>query len=362
MSAQEPITLSAVADALGAPVRGDGAVPLDRLVHPADASAPTDLVLILDPRLMEHLARSPVRAAVLAAGLPAPAGGLAGWVEVARPRLALAVLLELFARPPHAAAGIHPTASVDPSAVLGDGVSVGPFTHVGPVARIGDGTRLLAHVTVGAGARIGRRCLVHPGARIGERVVIGDRAVLHHNVSLGADGFSFVTLEPCGYETARGDIVETPMRDLRRIGSIGTVVIGDDVEIGANSAVDRANLGATVIGRGTKIDNLVQVGHNVRIGEDCLISGQVGISGSVRIGDRVVIAGQSGIADHVTIGDDAVIGASSGVGRDVPPGRIFMGLPAVPRSQWRRRLLAIGRAGRLLRELATLRRRDEGTG
>ncbi|MET4698589.1 UDP-3-O-[3-hydroxymyristoyl] glucosamine N-acyltransferase [Constrictibacter sp. MBR-5] len=357
MRPPDPITLSAVAEALAAPVCGDGSVPLRRLVHPAEATEPTDLVMVLDPRLAGAIGGSPIRAAVLASGIVPPAGALAGWIVVPRPRLALSVLLELFARPPHAPPGVHPTAAVDPAARLGDGVSIGPFAYVGPNAEVGAGSRIMAHVSIGADARIGTDCLLYPGVRVGERVVVGDRVILHHNVSLGADGFSFVSAEPAGYEIARGDTVDTPMRDIRRIGSIGTVVIGDDVEIGANSAVDRANIGATVIGRGTKIDNQVQVGHNARIGEDCLISGQAGISGSVRIGNRVVIAGQAGIADHVTIGDDAVVGGSSGVGRDVPAGRIVMGTPAVSRSLWRTRLLAVGRAGRLLRELAALRRR-----
>lgn len=357
MRSPDPITLSAVAEALGAPVCGDGSVPLHRLVHPAEANRPTDLVMVLDPRLAAALGASPIRAAVIAAGIGPPAGALAGWVVVPRPRLALSVLLALFARPPHTPPGIHASAVVDPTATIGADVSIGPFVQVGPGAVIGARSRIMSHASIGADASLGDDCLLHPGVRVGERVVVGARAILHHNASLGADGFSFVTAEPAGYETARGDTVDNPMHDIRRIGSIGTVILGDDVEIGANSAVDRANIGATTIGHRTKIDNLVQVGHNVRIGEDCLISGQVGISGSVRIGDRVVIAGQAGIADHVTIGDDAVVGGSSGVGRDVPAGRIVMGTPAVSRSLWRTRLLAVGRAGRLLRELAALRRR-----
>ncbi len=348
MRSEETITLAAVAEALSAPVCGDGTLPLRQLVHPAEASLASDLVLLLDQRLADSVA-GPVRAAVAAPGVALPAG-LAGWVVVPRPRLALAVLLDLFARPVHAAAGVHPSAAVDPTARIGRQVSIGAFVHVGPEAEIGDGSIVMANATVGAGARIGAGCLLHPGVRIGERVVLGDRVIVHHNASLGADGFSFVAETASGYETARGDSVETPMAPLRRIGSIGTVLIGDDVEIGANSTIDRSNIGTTVIGRGTKIDNLVQVGHNVRIGEHCLISGQAGIAGSCRIGNRVVIGGQAGIADHVTIGDDAVVGAGSGVGRNVAPGSIVMGMPALPRSQWHRRLMAAGRAVRLLRE------------
>jgi UDP-3-O-[3-hydroxymyristoyl] glucosamine N-acyltransferase len=215
-------------------------------------------------------------------------------------------------------------------------------------------------VTVGSGAVVGAGCLLHPGVRLGERVVLGDRVIVHHNASIGADGFSYVTPEPASFEAARGhagDEVTARIRDLRRINSIGTVVIGDDVEIGAGAAIDRANIGATIIGRGTKIDNLVQVGHNCVIGEDCLFSGQVGISGSARIGDRVVLAGQAGIADHARIGDDAIVGPQSGVSRIVGERQVVMGYPAVKRSTFFSERLNIGRIGRLLREVADLRAR-----
>jgi UDP-3-O-[3-hydroxymyristoyl] glucosamine N-acyltransferase len=221
---------------------------------------------------------------------------------------------------------------------------------VGPRAHIGRGTVILSHVTIGADAVIGRDCLLHPGVRIGDRVVVGDRAILQHNVSLGADGFSYATPEPAGAG-------EDASVALPRINSIGTVILEDDVEIGANSAVDRATLAATRIGRNTKIDNLVQIGHNVAIGENCLICGMVGISGSVKIGDRVVLAGGVGVADHVTIGSDAMIAGGSGVGSNVPAKAVMAGYPAVPRERAFEQVKYLARLRALFAEVGELKKR-----
>jgi UDP-3-O-[3-hydroxymyristoyl] glucosamine N-acyltransferase len=266
----------------------------------------------------------------------------------------LAVLTRLFERPVHRDGGIHPSAVVAPDAQIGEGVSIGPLSVIGPRARVGAGTAILAHVTVGADAVIGRDCLVHPGARIGDRVVLGDRVILQHNVSLGADGFSYAGPAP-GESTPGQD-----MGGLERINSLGTVIIGDDVEIGANSAIDRATLAATRIGRNTKIDNLVQVAHNVTIGENCLICGMAGISGSVKIGDRVVLGGGVGIADNLTIGSDAVVGAGSAVASNVPAKAFMLGRPAVPRERAFEQLRLVGRLRSLFGEIAGLRKRIEG--
>jgi UDP-3-O-[3-hydroxymyristoyl] glucosamine N-acyltransferase len=191
---------------------------------------------------------------------------------------------------------------------------------------------------------------LHPGVRIGDRVVVGDRAILQHNVSLGADGFSYATPEPAARAGEAASV-------LPRINSIGTVVLEDDVEIGANSAVDRATLAATRIGRNTKIDNLVQIGHNVAIGENCLICGMVGISGSVKIGDRVVLAGGVGVTDHVTIGSDAMIAGGSGVASNVPAKAIMAGYPAVSRERAFEQVKHLARLRALFAEVGDLKKR-----
>ncbi len=350
-------TLAEIAAALGGTLRGDGSIAVSRVVHPAAAEGPGDLALAIEKDAAAALATSTARAAIIVVGTEPPAG-IDACVTVERGRYALARLLTLFEVPPHAPAGVHPSAAVDPSARLGEQVSIGPFVHVGPDAVIGDGTVVLAHVSVGAGARVGAHCRIHPGARIGERVVIGDRVILQHNVSLGSDGFSYATPEPGSVETARATgRVEGRNTAIARIPSLGTVILGDDVEIGANTAVDRATIGATVIGAGTKIDNLVQVAHNVTIGENCLICGNVGISGSAKIGNRVVMAGGSGVADHLSIGDDTIVMGNAAVATDLPAGGLFVGQPAIARDEFFRQFRNIKRLGRMHDKLGEIEKR-----
>lgn len=333
-----------IAVALSAALDGDGTIEVERIADPETAGR-SDLALAMTPDTVAALAHTKARAVVIAAKAAAPRERFDAVIAVERPRRALAVLTRLFDRPVDRSPGIHPTAVVAADAQIADGAAVGPLAVIGPRARIGAGTVILAHVTVGAEAAIGRDCLLHPGVRVGDRVVIGDRAILQHNVSLGADGFSY----------AAGDAPGDPQAG--RIHSLGTVIIEDDVEIGANSAVDRATLTATRIGRNTKIDNLVQIGHNVTIGENCLICGMVGISGSVKIGDRVVLGGGVGITDHVTIGSDAMIAGGSGVGGNVPAKAVMAGYPAVPRERAFEQVKYLARLRALFGEVGDLKKR-----
>ena len=350
-------TLAEVADALAGELAGDGAMVLRRVVHPAAAEGAEDLALAVEQDAFGALAGSAARPAVVAAG-SAPPPALAGYVAVDWSRHALARLLALFETPHHAPPGIHPSAVVDPTAGLGEHVSIGPFVYVGPGARIGHGSVVMAHVTIGAEARIGSLCRIHPGCRIGERVTMGDRVILQHNVSLGADGFSYATPEPGSVETARRTgRIEAQNTAIARIPSLGTVRLGDEVEIGAGSTIDRGTIGATTIGRGTKIDNLVLVAHNVTIGENCLICGNVGISGSARIGDRVVMAGGAGMADHASLGDDSIVLAYGGVVGDLPAGGIYVGQPAMARDEFFRQFRNIRRLGRMNDRLGELDKR-----
>ena len=351
-------TLGAIAQAIGATVEGDATLPIARPLPAGRQAGPQDLVIAFAADPAKLLAGSGARAALIAEGAPRPPG-LAGLLLAARPRVAFARLLQLFEPAPHAPPGVHPSAQVDATATLGEGASVGPLCVIGAGASLGPGCRLLSQVTVGAGTVLGRDCLVHPGVRIGPRITIGDRVILQPGAVIGGDGFSYVTPNPSTIELQGGNEprVKTRNEPVERLPSLGTVILGDEVEIGANTTIDRATLGATRIGARTKIDNQVQVAHNVTIGEDCLIAGQVGISGSVVIGDRVVLAGQVGVADHMTIGDDAVIGGGGGVANNIPAGEVHLGYPALRKDRKVDEIMHIRRLPRMLRDLLDLRQR-----
>jgi len=350
-------TLDELAALLDAERLGDGDLVVTRVVEPASAREPTDLALAMQPERLPELRESAASLAVLAADAEPPRP-LRGYLRVSRPRYALALLLQRFAPLPRFPDGIHPSAVIEPSAWVADGASVGPLCYVGVDARIGPGSRLLAQVTVAAGAVIGAGCLLHPGVRIGEGCRLGDGVIVHPNAVIGADGFSYATPEPGSVESARaGKRVDAVNRAIQRIPSLGIVVLEDDVEVGAATTIDRATLGETRIQRGSKLDNLVMVAHNNRIGEDCLIAAQTGISGSCRVGDRVVMGGQVGVADHLRVGDDAVLAAQAGVHQRVAPRSLMIFSPAIPYREFQERYRALGRLPRLLRQVLELGRR-----
>lgn len=357
--------LQDIAAALNARFEGDGTLEISRAVHPTEAEGPEDLALAMDGGLVALLGDGKARAAVIAEGAELPPDierRIEGRIVVGRPRLALYGLLNLYDRPVLVEPGIHPTAWVSPDARLGEGVSVGAFASVGPGAEIGAGTYILAHASIGRDARIGPDCRILAGVRIGERVVLGARCIIQPGAVIGADGFSFVTPEPGSVETAKATgVVSATNTTILRINSIGTVILGDDVEVGANTAIDRGTVTATKIGSGTKIDNLVQIGHNVQIGTNCILCGQVGIAGSCEIGDRVVLGGKVGIADHVKIGNDVVAAALSGIGGDIPARSVYMGLPAMPRAEYFSQLKNLRRLKRLVADVGELKRRVMGS-
>ncbi|NLK07704.1 MAG: UDP-3-O-(3-hydroxymyristoyl)glucosamine N-acyltransferase [Firmicutes bacterium] len=238
-------------------------------------------------------------------------------IKVVNPRLAFAQVLKVFAKPPVTKSGIHPTAVIHESAVLGDDIAVGPQVIIEEGVKIGRGTILMGGIYIGAGTTVGEDCLVYPNVCIRENIQIGNRAIIHAGAVIGEDGFGYVTL---------------PDHQVK-VPHIGTVIIADDVEIGANAAIERGTCGATVIGRGTKIGNLVQVGHNVKLGEMCLLVAMTGIAGSAVVEDRVTLAGQSGIAGHLTVGHDSVVAARGLVAGDIPPGSFVSGFPARPHKE-----------------------------
>lgn len=353
--------LREIAEIMEAELVGDGAIEIARVVHPSEANSPTDLALAMNREMVAALEGSASRVAVLSDDTDLPKDRLDGYVLVQPGRYAMAGLMGVFSKPVHAHAGVHPSAVIEDGAEIGEGVSIGPFTYVGQSAVIGAGTILMSHVTVGAESVLGDECLIHAGVRIGERVQVGARAVMHHNASIGADGFSFVTPTQSSAEQAKEnpstDKVDVRNTTIMRINSIGTVEIGDDVEIGACTSIDRGTVSATRIGNGTKIDDLVMIGHNVVVGENCMICGQVGIAGSTVIGDRVVLAGQAGIADHLKIGSDAVVGAGSGVGTNIKSGMVVLGSPAMPKSKATEMFLNMRRLNGLFEGQTRLKKR-----
>lgn len=307
-------------------------------IAPPLLSDENTLALALGEEEIANLSKSKAKAALVPLGVNLDS---ITTIEVERPRLAMMKLLNLFYTPPEVNKGIHPTATVHETAKLGENVQIGPNVVISHDAVIGDNTKILANTYIGGGAKIGKNCLFHPGVNIGDRVQVGDDVILHHGVSLGADGFSFVTENPDNIEQARkeGEIKEANSKHvIFKIPSIGSVVIGNNVEIGANTAIDRGTIENTIIGDNTKIDDLVMIGHNCRIGKGCLIVSQVGIAGSCVIGDRVVIAGQAGLADHIEIGADTIITAKAGVTKSFPEKSIIVGIPAVPRKDFIKQL------------------------
>jgi UDP-3-O-[3-hydroxymyristoyl] glucosamine N-acyltransferase len=351
-------TLNDLAVALGADLIGDGSIVVTAVAHPLLAETADTLALATEARAEQALPQTRAVTAVVAGGREAALATLRGGLVVSRPRYALAKLLDIFAEPPASEPGIHPSAVVHPTATLGADVSVGPCSYIGPRAHIGDRTRVLSHVSVGADVTIGDDGLIYPGVRILDRCVLGKRLILHPNAVIGSDGFGFVTPETGAVESAKATgRVEATNAHLVRVNSIGIVIIDDDVEIGAGTCVDRATLGVTRIGRGTKIDNLVQIGHNCTIGENCLIAGTSGLSGSVTVGDRVSLGGGVGVSDHVSIGDDAVIVARSGVATSVPARQVWGGYPAVPYRDATEQLFSARRVPRVLRDIKDLQER-----
>ena len=329
--------LGELAERLGCRLEGDGGLEISGVRGLEDAG-PQDLTFVAQERYLSRLAGSAAAAVILAEGWP-PTDRPA--LRTSNPTLAFAHVLSLFHPAPVPAPGIHPTAVVAPDARVAPSASVGPLPAVGSGAEVGADTILEAHVAVGAGVRIGQGCRIFPQVTLRDGVVLGDRVTVHSGTVIGADGF--------GYARDGHRYVKIPQ--------VGRVVIEDDVEIGANVTIDRATLGETRIGRGTKIDNLVQIGHNVRVGADTVIVAQVGISGSSRIGSRVTLAGQVGVVDHVEIGDDVIVGAQAGVTKDIPPGTVVLGSPAIPHGEFKRQLAATARLPEMRKILRALEER-----
>lgn len=352
-------TIAEIAAAIGAEAVGDTTLTVKAAAEP-DRAGPDDLALAIDPRYGARLGDGQARAALLWADADIAELGLAAGIRVTRGRFAMAGVARAFEQLPEVEEGIHPNAVIGPGAVIGPDPRIGPFVVIGRGARIGANARIGAHVTIGEEAILGDDAILHPGVRIAARVRIGDRFRCHSNTVIGADGFSFVTPEPDAVEQVRktfGNAVGARQSAYARIASLGSVEIGDDVEMGAGCTIDRGTVSDTVIARGAKLDNMVHVGHNVRVGEDTLLCGQVGIAGSAFIGDRCVLAGQCGVADHTRVGHDVIAGGATKIYANVPDGRVILGSPAVKMDLGIQIQKAMRRLPRLFDRVAALERR-----
>jgi UDP-3-O-[3-hydroxymyristoyl] glucosamine N-acyltransferase len=335
------ITLEEVARHVGGRVVGDGSIVLSGVAGIKEAR-PGQLTFLSNPKYERFLATTRASAVVVSPEHSGAGPDATPLLVAENPYVAFAQAVELFSgttiAPP---AGVHPAAVVAPSAILGTEVSIGPHAVVMDGARIGDRSVLHPGVCIGRDVVVGSDTVIHPNVSVAASSAVGDRVIIHAGTVIGSDGFGFAREEE-GH---------------RKVPQIGNVVIEDDVEIGANVCIDRATVGTTRIGRGTKIDNLVQIGHNVVVGEGALIVAQVGISGSTEVGRGVVLAGQAGIAGHIEIGDGAMVGAQSGVTKSVLPGERVSGYPAQRHSVSKRILACMRELPSLFRRVRDLERR-----
>ncbi len=327
-----------IAEKLNGQVLGDPALMLLGFA-PADSAKQGDLTFAENESYFLRADQS-AAAAVLVAGDFKSASGKT-LIRVANARVGFAQVLPLFFPEPVFPGGIHPTAIVAATARIDPTAYIGAQCHVGERAKIGPGVVLQARDYVGDDCVIGEGSRLFPGVTLYNRTVLGRRVQIHAGTVVGADGFGYV------FDNGAH----------RKVPQVGNVILHDDVELGANVTIDRAALGATVIGKGTKIDNLVQIGHNVTIGEHCIIVAQVGIAGSTKIGNYVTIAGQVGVAGHLRIGDKVTLVAQSGIMNHIPEGQKWMGSPAQPDRVMKRQLLAAERLPELLRRVHELERR-----
>lgn len=329
--------LRALAEAIGAALSGGGDVEITGAAGIAEAG-PGQVTFAADARHLAQLDGCRASAAIVPADAPDRELPL---LRARSPRLAFALALRALTESPYRAAGISGRAFVADGAVIGADPSIHPLAFIGANARIGDRVTVFPGAFIGAGSVIGDDTVIRENVSIGERVTIGRRVLVHAGTVIGSDGFGFVT---------DGGIHH-------KIPQAGGVVIEDDVEIGGNCSIDRATLGNTVIGRGTKIDNLVHIAHNVTVGEHCLLAAQAGIAGSTTLGSYVVFGGQVGVADHMTVGDRVMAGGKTVITKDVAPGSVIAGNYAMPLREWLKVQAILPKLPELKKMIAELERR-----
>ena len=327
--------LRELAERLACRLEGDGEIEIVRVAGIQDAQ-PGDLTFLANPKYEKTLGQTRASAVILRDDT---AGAPCAVLRARDPYLAFARAVGLFAPAWRPSPGVHAMAAIAADAQIGRNVSIGAFVSIGEGARVGDNTVIFPNVTIGRGTRVGADCVIHANVSIRERVTVGDRVILQNGVVIGSDGYGFVR---------RGDGTH------EKIPQIATVVIEDDVELGANTTVDRPAVGETRISRGTKIDNLVMIGHGVSVGRNVLMAAQVGIAGSTDIEDDVVFGGQVGVGGHLTIGRGAVAVGQSGVTNSLEPGAMVAGYPAIDNREWRKASVIFKRLPELKRRIEEL--------
>ncbi len=330
-------TLGELAEYLGGTVRGDGALMVDGLA-PLESAGPDKITFLANPKYAAKVAETGAGAVLMAPGGEAYGRNV---IEVANPYLAFAKLLTLFYVRKPEPRGVMEGARLGGNLSLGADITIHPGAIIGDNVVIGDRTVIHPGTVIYDGVTVGCDTLIHANVVIRERCRIGSRCVIQPGAVIGSDGFGYAP-DGAGYYP---------------IPQIGIVVLEDDVEIGANTCIDRAALEVTLIRRGTKLDNLVQVAHNCQIGENCMIVSQVGISGSTKIGNHVTLAGQVGVAGHLTIGDNVMIGAQSGVPGSVPANTGYSGSPIMPHRDWLRAMAVVPRLPELRKTIGVLEKR-----
>ncbi len=334
--------LADLAELVGGRVEGNPERAVEA-VRSLESAGPRDLSFLKDPRYRGQAAASSAGALLVSPAL-ADAAALGRDLLIADdPSWALARLIAAFHPAESRAPGVHPTAILEPGCAVDPSAHVGPYAVIGAGSRIAAGAAVLAFVAIGRGCVVGEGVVLHPHAVLYDGTEVGAASIVHAGVVLGADGF--------GYATHGGAHHKVPQ--------VGRVVLEEDVEVGANSTVDRATLGETRIGAGTKIDNLVQVGHNVEVGRHCILCGQAGIAGSARLGSYVVLAGQSGVAGHIELGDGVQVAAKSAALASVEPRTVVAGIPAIEMRKWRRQAVLLSRLDEMSRRVRALEKKLE---
>ncbi len=328
----QSMKLGDLATRLGAELRGDADVEITG-VKGIEEAGPTEITFVANPRYTA-LARKTLAGAVLVE--PEFPEISSFTLRIKNPYHAFSRALGMFYQPPAYAPGIHPTAVIDPTAEIGEGAHIGAYVVIGPAVKLGPHATLLPHVVLYPGVTAGSRLFAHAHAVVRESCVLGDNVTLENGAIVGADGFGFSKNDAGEWE---------------KIPQSGPVRLGDRVDVQANACIDRATVGATEIGSGTKVDNLVQVGHGSRVGQNTLLCAQVGLAGSSIIGNNVILAGQAGVAGHCSLGDGVILTAQSAVSHDVPPGKMISGSPGFDNRIWLRAVAIFQRLPELMKRL-----------